>query len=179
MVNCRIIFIGHIVPPIDPNIINNCGWLNKVLTYRNNINKVLEKFCISKNTKRISYCDINKLFKLYKIEDILPYKENNIIPFDLNYYKENKLELICKFITNDIFLHNSLTIAHTCGKVGTVTIEKNLSNLVEHKSTIHNFYTLKQILNEYNSSKYNITIISGIRDIKSFIVSAFLQNIVL
>ncbi len=107
MVNCRVIFVGHIIPPISDNIINNTEWLKHLYKSRNHLNAILYDFCLSKNEKHISYCDINKLFKLYKPEDILEIKDNNIIKLDLNHYKPEKFEFIGKFLTNDIFLHNS------------------------------------------------------------------------
>lgn len=140
------------------------------------VNTILHEFCLSKNEKRISYCDINKLFKLYKPEEILEFKDNKITKLDLNHYKPEKFKFIGKFLTNDVFLHNSLIIIHTCGKVGTLTLVSNLNKYdISNTSTNHNFYILEQLLNQ-NKNKV-ITIISGQIEVKSYIVSAFLQNI--
>ena len=106
MVNCRVIFVGHIVPPINENLINNEEWLKNLYKSRKYLNTILHEFCLSKNDKRISYCDINKLFKLCKPEEILEFKDNGHIKLDLNHYKVEKFEFIGKFLTNDVFLHN-------------------------------------------------------------------------
>ena len=106
MINCRVIFVGHIVPPINENFINNTDWLKHLYESRKHLNTILHKFCLSKNEKRISYCDINKLFKLHKPEDILEFSNNNIMKLDFNHYKPEKFEFIGKFLTNDVFLHN-------------------------------------------------------------------------
>ena len=44
MVNCRIIFIGHIIPPIKDNLINNTDWLNYLYESRKHLNTILCNF---------------------------------------------------------------------------------------------------------------------------------------
>lgn len=102
MVNCRVIFVGHIVPPINENLLNNTDWLKHLYKSRNHLNTILHEFCLSKNEKCISYCDINKLFKLYKPEEILEFKDNKTTKLDLNHYKPEKFKFIGKFIINNI-----------------------------------------------------------------------------
>ena len=98
MVNCKIIFIGTLVPPIDENIILHIDWLYKLYSYRNSINILLENYC--KLNKSI-YCNINKLFDNYTIEQLLKTKEGNI-KIDFHHFNDEMFEKVCDFYLSHI-----------------------------------------------------------------------------
>lgn len=176
MLNCNIVFVGNIIPIIDSNILNSAEWVKKVYDSRINLHNVLFNYCQEKNKISISYCDINKIYNIFKPEELLEECNNIPLTYDLNHYKPCYFDLIEKYLTNKFFYHNTICVIHTVGKIGTCTLLNYFNKLgIPIINTNHNWYEFEEFV-KHNTDKH-IIVVSGIRFCYNFINSCFIQNL--
>lgn len=156
IINCKIYIIGHIIPNIDSNILNNCEWLKSCIKERRYINTKLQNSL----QDNMTFIDINKIFNYDNPKNIMFKQINNPLDYSLNQFNDTYFKDIGKnIINNNIPPFIILTTQRSRSSYFIDVLKNNIIGRFNNFGEIGQDYRLWEYLNlkyEIRYSKLNV-----------------------